>query len=478
MSGVQRRVALLMAVLAVAGLPATSDAAPDQRKPILVFESHVGERTAELAKRLESFHDALETHGFAARPEAILRIVGGRAPRPGVLDPDKTAAELVQRVNTGFAAYVAGKFGEAVSTLTETIHQIHRNPGLFVIDTKNLDLIVRAYMALTLSQGRLGKTAESAATMAELIRIMRGQPISRADFGAEAEQLYRSVLKDVQARGRGALTISTGDERAMVFVDGQLRGMGKATLGDLLPGRYRVFVQVPGTSGRQYELEVGANDDTYLDVNAEIEGALWMSDAWVGFQFASASARKQEARFASELARRWTGEGMVAVIGPMQLEGRPAVVGTLYRTDGTVLRRAVVEAASADHGRLSSLAKFLADGTPGDGVDILSGERAAPERAAARSEPARRYWPKVLVIGGLAALGTGIGLVVMDEDPDPVGTQQPTYRDTAPAGVALGVLGLAAVGLGLVFWTGPDRSGRPAVSIDSHGASIGWSGSF
>lgn len=472
-----RALVVLAIVVASAGTPAV---AGPRAAPMLVFEAHTGERKPEVAALLVSLEELLETHGFAARPASIVGLLGGRAPLPGISDPGKTAAEIAQAVDSGVHAYVVGDFDAAVATLGKALQLMERNPGLLVTDTKNVDAITRANMTLALALSRLGRTAESTTAMIELIRITRGQPISRSDYGPEADKLYHAVLKQVRALGRGSLTITAGDDRAMIFVEGSLRGMGKATLGDLIPGTYRVFVQVPGTTGRRYSIEVTPEQDHYLAVKAQLEEALSISDGWIGFRFHQEAERKQEARLASELARMWTGEGMVAVVGTSELQGKPALVGTLYRTDGSVVRSASIETDGADRDRLRSLAKFLADGTPDDGLDVLSGEKA-PAVAAVRRPTRGRVWPALLVVGGVGAIAAGVTLYAIDEDPDPIGPQEPQYRDTATGGIAIGAAGVVIAGLGAWWWlhgTRRSEASHPTIAVGSSGASIGWTAAF
>jgi hypothetical protein len=362
---------------------------------------------------------------------------------------------------------------------TDAIHQIDRNPGVLVIDTRNADMITRAYMTRALALSRLGRTADSDATMTELVRITRGQPLSRADYGPDADKLYRAVLKQVQAAARGSLTITTGDERAMIFVDGSLRGVGKATLGDLIGGAYRVFVQVPGTTGRRYSIDVTPGQDHYLAVKSQLEEALWITDTWMGFRFEREEPPGRAVQYAAELARMWTGEGMVVVIGSSEVEGKAVVIATLYRTDGSVVRRASVETDGADRDRLRSLAKFIADGTPGDGLDIESRQRVGPRVATARAT--RSIAPKLVVLGGVLGLAAGITLVGLDEDPDPAGPQRPQYRDTATAGIVVGALGLITAGVGVLWWTRtrPDaESSHPEIALGRTNVSIGWTATF
>lgn len=472
--------ALVVALALVTALPRLAQAAPDHA-PILVFESHVGDRPAALAPLLDMLEASLETHGFAARAASIRTLLGGRAPLPGVTDVGISAADIAQAVEAGLHAYVNGKYEEAVGKMTAALGKIERNPGALVSDTRNADIVTRANMILALAQARLGRTDDSAATMTELIRVTRAQPISRAEYGPDADKLYRAVLKQVQTGGRGRLTITTGDDRALIFVDGSLRGMGKAMLGDLIVGRYRVFVQVPGTTGRHYAITVEAEQDHTLSVDAEAEEALIVADGWIGFRFLTQAERKQEGRLAANLARRWSGDGMVVVIGAAEVEGRPALAGTLYRTDGTVVRSASIETEGADRDRIRSLAKFIADGTPDEHLDVLSGGRVAPVAPSGKREQARARWPIVVAAGGLGLIAAGATLLVLDEDPDPIGPQEPTYRDTATAGVVIGAAGVAAAAIGAWWWlrgSHADESGRPAIAVGRSSAVLGWTARF
>jgi hypothetical protein len=475
-----RRIAVVvMATLAMIAMrPRMGDAAPDHA-PRLVFEVHVGERTAKVGTLLDMLAESLETQGFAARGPTIRRMLGGRAPELGTVDRGKTAADIAAAVDGGVHAYVSARFEEAVTTLDDAIRQIDRNPGVLVIDTRNADMITRAYMTRALALARLGRAADSDATMTELIRITRGQPLSRADYGPDADKLYRAVLKQVQAAARGSLTITTGDERAMIFVDGSLRGVGKATLGDLIPGPYRVFVQVPGTTGRRYAIDVTAGQDHYLAVKSQLEEALWITDTWMGFRFEHEEARARAVQYASELARMWTGEGMVVVIGASEIEGKEVVAAALYRTDGSVVRRASVETDGADRDRLRSLARFIADGTPSDGLAIESRQRV--ERPAVAVSDGSSVAPKLVVLGGILGIAAGVTLYALDEDPDPTGPQRPQYRDTATAGVVVGAIGLAAAGIGAWWWirTRPEtESSHPEISLTRTNVSLGWTATF
>jgi hypothetical protein len=474
------------------GAPAGATAGPAGVRldhPILVLESYVGQRPANADAVMAPLLDELEQRGFATRPASILELAGGGAPRPGVLDADTTAAEITQRAESGYEAYTRGRFAEAEAALTRAIERIHRNPALLVLDTNNLDATFKILVALALSQAKRGDTGGSVATMTELIRTFRHRAISRVDYGPDAEQFYRAVAGQVQALGRGELSISVASDQAVIFVDGQIRGLGKAALADLLPGVYRVFIQVPGTPGRQYAVEVTAGRQTVLRVDWELDSSLWLTDGWVGFVFATEAERARQAGFAGTLARRWGGGTPLAVLGMAQLSGRPAITAHLYDATGRVVRGAGVvlgergEAPSVGGGaepgeasRLRALARYLADGVPAAGVHVLHDGGSAPDGApdSSAGRAAGRLAPRVLVGAGAAALVAGSVLYAIDQDP---AGPSSVYRNTAPAGIAVGAVGLAAVSVGLWLW-GVRGGSSPLLAIGSSGGFIGWGGAL
>jgi hypothetical protein len=443
-----------------------------------VIESYVGQRPANASAIMAPLLDELEARGFAARPASVLPWLGGRAPRPGVLDHDRTAAEITQPADTGYEAYTRGKFAEAEAALRAALEQVHRNPALLALDTTNLNATFKILVGLALSQARRGDTTGSVATMVELIRTFRGQPITRADYGPDAEQLYRAVWKQVQTMGRGQLSITVESDQAVIFVDGQIRGLGKATLVDLIPGVYRVFVQVPTTMGRQYALEVSANQRASLHVDWELDSTLWVTEPWIGFVFATEAERAKQAGFAGKLVRRWSDGELIAVVGMGRLQGKPSVTGSLYDLGGNVVRSAAVALddlldATAEP-RLRSLARFLDEGIAGEGVSEI--QDAAPVPGSVRaSDPQVRWVPTILVGAGAAAVVAGGVLVALDQDPSMTGPY--LYRNTAPAGIAVGSIGVAAASVGRWLWAAHcGRTAAPLLAIGPSGGFLGWAG--
>jgi hypothetical protein len=453
----------------------TAQAAPG-KPPILVFESSVdadtGLRTEAVERSLGVLRDALESRGFAARPESILQIAGSNAPRPGILDPGVTPAAVAQRIADGYIDYTQSDFEPAIKTLREAIALIRRNPGVLAFDTGNTNMVFKAYVGLVNSYMRLGRMTEAVAEMTELIRMYPLVAVTRASYGPETEQLYRSVWKQVRTLGQGRLSITTGHAQAMIFVDGQIRGIGTASLGELIPGTYPVFIQVPGRAGRQYTAEVHSDAETALDIAWSIDSALSIGDRSIGFRFTTHAERDQEGSLAGSFVRRWNAGDLVAVLAMFRRQARPVLIGTIYRADGTVVRSALLDLERAGTAQLVALAQFLAEGTPG-GLEILAGAKA-PRRHTAASA---RYGPWI-ACAGVAILATGVTLYLIDEDEVKNGSVQPSYRDTAPGGISTSAVGLASIGFGLWWWQRSKSAAVPVMSLGPSHAAIGWVSRF
>lgn len=433
----------------------TSHGAPTG-EPIIVLNARVGlaaPRESDLITPI--LDEELEARGFAAKPATIERILGGRMPRPGILDPGLTVADIIHPIELGYDEWAQGLFADAEKKLIPAIEKINRNPALLVTDTKNLDATFKGLVALALSQAKLGQTKQSAETMTRLISVFRTRPISRAEYGPPAEQLYRAIAKQVQAGGTGQLFVTTGNEQAVVFVDGQIRGVGKAAVADMIPGKHHVFVQVPATAGLQYEVEVRANEDTDLNVRWDVDTALKVTEPWIGLVFTTEAERDKEAMYAGELARRWGGQGLIAVVGTLQLQGRPALIGTIYRAGGAIFRSAVTTLDGDRVTNIRSLARYLADGTVSPGVNVIPNDVKEPAPVlAARASRGSSTTIAAKVVGavGALAIGTG-GLVYVTGHPD-----GSVKEDRRTAAVQVAVGGSVVLGTGVYLWIREARS--------------------
>jgi hypothetical protein len=88
-----------------------------------------------------------------------------------------------------------------------------------------------------------------------------------------------------------------------------------------------------------------------------------------------------------------------------------------------------------------------------------------------------RTIPLAMVIGGGAAVVTGVGLIVFSPGPDP---KQRYYTSTRPPGIAVAAGGAALAGLGayLLWFRSPQTASTPVASFTGDTAYVGWHGRF
>lgn len=461
------RIAPYLAAMLVV-LAASNDARAESPSPTIVLRTQVGQPQPGAEDALEPLIIALEARGFAAQPATITHQLAGRAPLPGILDPEITPDALRKAVEKGYDQFTGGTYADAATTLAPTVRFMRRNPALFVLDANNGRLMFKALASYALSQDKLGASSESVAIMTELIRMFPGVPLPRAEYGPNGVQFYRKVEQGVGELGRGRMTIAVNNKQAVIFWDGQIRGAGRVALADQVPGPHHVFVQVPGTPGRQFEMDVKTGAERELSIGWDAESTVLITDAWVGMVFESEAERTKEAGFATALARAW-GTKMIAVVGRANVRGQPAVVGTLYDETKVVRSGAVL---GEDVFQLQALAHYLVDGTPKKEVVVL-GVVDSPVHAV--SSRGRRLLPVVVIGAGIATIATGGYLLAIDEDDDGSKFQ---YRDTGTAGVAVMAGGAIVVGLGAWLWTRGGDLPAPVVSVRAGGALIGLAGHF
>jgi hypothetical protein len=490
------------------GLSAAARAAPASA-PTIVLESTVGERPANTSQLIGPLLDELQNYGFTVKPAAIVQLLGPRAPRPGILDRERTAAQLAEQIETGLDAFRAGRFKDAEEDLSTAVQLIRRNPALWVLDGSNSSLTYNAFVKLAIAQAQNGRADESVATMLDVVR-MSSSPISQSDYGPRAEKLFKGAQKLAQTMGRGSLIVNVSDNHAVIFIDGVYRGIGRVAIGDLIPGVRRMFVQV-GADGRQYEIPVQPNDESSLDIDWQIDSTLTIDDPSAGFTFGSEAERAREGVYARQLARRWRSEKVI-VVGLTRLDGNLALIGTVYPAGGSAARRASVAVSDGAAG-VRSLARFLYDGTLSDQLNIehdsstsvTSGRTSvgtgltltsklvlgvgtaafigsAATYVVSKRDPviyddgktgAVRFMvastpvlgaglylslrdtttasrlTSALLGAGAASLIAGTALYVTDEDPD---TTRRYYRNSATPGVIVGGLGVVMTGVGAFLW--------------------------
>lgn len=457
----------------------------------IVLESYTGSRPAEASKVLSAVLDELAARGFRGGGDGVGRRFEAQVSRAPISEAGLPEG-YAEQIEKGHRAWIQGKFDDAVGLLGPIVDAAHANTGAFARNPGLRERLLKALIALALSQHRRGDAAEARATLGELVRGFPEAQIQKGIYGPEAATLFEQVKKDLAAAPRGRLLVKLADEQAEVFINERLERRG-TTVKELAPGAYRVLVQQGDQQSRAHGVVIEAGKEVTLTVDLGFDAAVRTTSSWAGFEFASAAERERsEAGHAAAFATS-IGSGGVVVLGIDEVRGRPAIVGSLVNlVNGREIRRASL-ALEPPPGftRMRALAAFLAGENATADIDVqIAGDPAvvaavkAVQTGELRDRPSRRWggWTWIAGAGALAGLGTGGALLVLDGT-CPGGSTDPNcpnlYNTAAPGWIAVGGGAvLAAVTVYLIV-TRPRQAASTAFVVPTgDGAMAGFATRF
>lgn len=387
----------------------------------IVIESYVGDRPADAPRLVNPILGELVSRGYNygdTLARAYEQKVSGTA-----LTATGLPADFAAQVDTGFKAWVSGRFDEAIKTLEPLVEAAHANSGAFARDQGLREPLHKALIALALAHARTGDPAAARATFAELLRSSPDATLSRAMYGGEAYEMFEQVRRDVTANGTGKLAIKVADDTAVVFVDEQYRGVGSTTL-ELLPGEYRVCVLLNKQPARTHRIVVRAKDEVSLAIDPRLDQAV-RTATWTGLQFATPADREaHEGTYAAAFANG-LGATAVAVVGIDTVRGRPAVVGSLVslQTGREIRRASVALEPDPSTERLRALARYLAGEDPASGIEVQAPSTAPTAQPVPADHPhedvvasGARWGAWKWVTGGAGTAGLVAGGVLLALD--------------------------------------------------------------
>lgn len=428
----------------------------------IVIESYVGDRPSDASRYMRPLLAEMASAGFVTDSLTL----GRRASRMSVASEGKDFEETARLVEDGYEAWLRGAFSEATDKLGRALVKLQLSAAVMAQDQSRRDLLFRCLVGLSLAHSRLGNADEVTRFMAELIRSFPDREVSRLQYGPEALQLYYSVKKDLDHRGRGALVVTVDDESVVIFLNERFEGVGTVRKQDLVPGRYRVYVQRGATPGRLHFIDVEAGGEARLALEWDLETALRSETDWFGLSFSSGAQRMaKEGRFATSVARQ-LGASSVIVVGIREHEGRRSLVGTVFSVEtGRLLRSGILALVPAQPGpeQVRALGRFLAGGEAAPGIVVSElGEDESEETGppAERRQPPDRggsLWKWAVAGAAVVSLGAGAYLLSLDGDckgPSPC----PEVYDTRVPGLAFLAAGAAAGGLSVYLFV----TDRPA----------------
>ena len=459
---------------------------------VVVLESYGGIRSADADRLLAPLLVELGERGFVTRMAGLGTRIEARVSGPGGPMTDGDRGEVEKLVEEGFARWLEGEFAPAVDELARAVERYHQSPATLAQDQARRDQVLRALVGIAMAQKRLGQGDAAQRAMAELVRSFPDREVSRAEFGPEAQALYREVKRELDGARHGGLEIDVDDDGVLVFVNERYEAVGDVAKDDLVPGRYRVYVQKERRGvGRSHEIEVTAGATQRLVIHWGMDAAL-RTAPFVGFAFASEAQRgKAEAPLATAVARA-IGASSVVVVGIRPVEGRRALVGTVLSLEtAKPLRTAalVLEPVEPGDDKIRGLARFLAGEEPDPGL-ILAREIVADHRARDVARPwYSDRWGWALSGAGLAVAGVGVGFLVhaslVEKDADQANeidaprlyAKADDERTVGTIAAAVGAAGLTAGVVKLILHDQPpSRGGSIEVAFGLQW--IGLRGSF
>jgi hypothetical protein len=463
-------------VAGVALLLACAWSGPARAGNSILLQSHAGEipddagtYVAQLVRALGS--DA-PLHGAALgqKVEASLSGTAGSKSRP---------VGIQQQVEQGRKRFINGEFRQAIAKLEQARGQLMKKVALVASDQRLRDTLHKASLFLAHAYLRDKQGERATERISEVIRSFPDRDLSLVRYGPDLATFYRKVRQELTRQPRGSLTITTEAEGCLVFVNERFVGMSPATVKDLLPGKYRIYVQRPRQQGRIHLVTLnGGSHQVTVDFGLD---RVLNTEPFVGFRFEDRAAKeREEVQHAAAVARALDAP-MVLLLGFHSYQGRRTLQGTaISAATSRIIRSGMValEPAAPSPETLRALGQFLVAGKEGGDLiikpaaggltDLSNGGGGAGAEDGPGFFSARIF--KWITLGlGVASLATGVALIALDGggtcEAGSGGLCPERYETMTPGIVLTAVGGAALVTSGILFYVDAGSAERgPAKS--------------
>ncbi|MCC6993050.1 MAG: hypothetical protein IT370_00335 [Deltaproteobacteria bacterium] len=342
---------------------------------------------------------------------ALVQRVAATGSISGMLLDQATIDQLRSMVDHGFRTFQQGQFVEAIAEINRALAGFAAAPATVAEKQELRDTILRAHVGLALAHSRLGQTQQVSTVIGELIRLFPDREVSRREYGPEALQLVKQVRAELDGGLRGGIHVEvTDDPGAVVFVNERYISVGKADLGSLIPGTYRVYVS-GRRRGRVHLVDVKGGETASLRVNLEAEALLQVSDTRVALIFPTQDDALQGLVRVGSAVRDWLGAERVILLHTQRIEQRRLLVGVLLESGADKpVREGAVLVGAAQPADAAALADLLVNGTAAP--DVLTGTALRPQQSPTTTAkrtltylPAEPWYRDKL---GWALLATGV----------------------------------------------------------------------
>ncbi len=481
------RVTLLLFVLLTFGgtaLAGTSDG--------VVLESYVGARPPNAGATITPLLNELAQRRYSIDQDVSRRYEAGvshdvaSAPLPATFEAD---------VARGTKLWASGQFADAVAVLSPLVEAAHAASGSLIGNKKGREKLMDALTVLWLSYDRLGDHLQTESTLGEMLRTFSTPSVNGAQFGQGAVAAFQQAQKAAINGPKGKLVVQVTDQKSEIYINEQLASTG-TTAKDVLPGTYRIVVQLNRVRSRTHEVVIKTGADVIIEIDPEFDQIV-RTGPWVGFEFVGVTQRERlEGQYAAAVAEALQEPSAVVVGIDATPASGPVLFGALILRNGQEVRRARVALTPVPSAeRLSDLAGFLVGDKKANtaGLDIQLDGNAAVTAGPAIRGPGQgprddghqrwRGWPWLTAVVAVGGLGTGAILLSLDgkcPGGKPIATCTDLYDNKVPGYLALGGgVVFAAITVYLIV-TQPDKPSRTAFVAPTAdgGAVAGIAGSW
>lgn len=422
----------------------------------ILLVSRVGTPSAANAKLVDDVITALGDQAPANGSTLQVAIERAISFDAGSVDEPVKPLALIK---SGRSAFLQGNYQQAILALSSATRQLSVRDALLARDQQLRGPLQEALFYLAHAHLRANETTKAVAVVTEAIRSFPDNNPNVSKFAPDLVQLYRRVSLELKRQSHATLSIRSAKPGCLAFVNGRYIGITPTKARGLLPGKYRVYLQRPGATGRVHLTEL-TTSNREITIEHGLDAAIVTSPR-VGLSYASdAEQRAHEHAHAIAIGRAVDAQE-ITIIGFVRHMGRRVVQGqVLGVATGRVLRSALLatEPTAPTPAETKALARFLLSGQAGDGVIIGTARPLTPTKPPTTSNGNNDsffragIWKWITLGVGVASAGAGIALIALDGKGN-CGTERcPDSYNTLAPGIILTAVGGAALVTSVVLF--------------------------
>jgi len=440
---------LLLVTAAIDSAPAAADAA-ERILLVSVVDKLSTADQRQLRQLIAAFGAQTPRHG----PELAAAIERAISVDPGSMD---AALHQTKLIDSGRREFLEGNYRKAIIALSAALKNLSLRDALLARNQQLRTPLHEALLYLAHAHLREKENNRAVAVLTDTIRIFPDHHPALAKYGPDLVQLYRKVTRELSKQQRATLTLKSRRPGCSAFLNGRYIGVTPTKAANLLPGKYRVFMQRPNSPGRVHVIDISGSPRE-VTINHALDAAI-VRLPLVGLRYATTAARRASEHDHALAVARAIDAQQVTILGFVRHLGRRVIQGqVLGSATGRVLRSALlaVEPTAPTPAETKALARFLLSGQGGAGVIIGTAKPVPPSAGGSGKRDgglfSARVWRWITLGIGVAALGTAIPLLVIDGKGTCGQDRCPDTYQTLVPGAALAAAGGAAIAASVVLF--------------------------